>query len=178
MKCTYCVTVCRALSCVVLGVGAQARGSQGKEEFFSGWSVAQWCNELNEQLSKSVDGASTGVGQLDTDTQGSYVDFIRGSQRDGTGGGASVMTGGKATSGTVQDDGDYAVIVDTAGETKPEASTKCAHDYSGNKLDVLALAFTAVKLLFLLGRLGPLPRLIGHIEKARRSSRRPLHETK
>lgn len=180
LRCNSYVTffVCRAMSCAILGVGAQTKGSQGEEQFFSGYTVAKWCNELNEHLSKSVDSAGANVGEVDTNTHGTYVNFIRGSESIGASGTAAVMTGGRTTSGTVQNDGDYAIIVDAAVDAKAEVSTKCAHEYSGNKLDILALAFTAVKLLFLLGRLGPLPRLIGHIEKARRSSKRPLHETK
>ena len=53
-----------------------------------------------------------------------------------------------------------------------------AEEYSSNQLDILALAFTAIKLLFLLGQLGPLLPIIRYVEEARRASKKLLHETK
>ena len=50
-------------------------------------------------------------------------------------------------------------------------------EYDGDALDRLALLFTLVKILFLSGVVRPLPRLIALVERARRASATPLHQT-
>jgi hypothetical protein len=142
-----------------------------------------------------------------TDTQNLFVTFIKSDSSNAAPSLSVLSSNGKASSGTHQVDGDYALVgpysskntttsssssssssesaATTITDTNPTAASldqlgpdKCSEEYSSNLLDILALAFTAVKLLFLLGQLGPLPRLIGHLEWARRASKKPLHETK
>lgn len=51
-------------------------------------------------------------------------------------------------------------------------------DYSDQQLDLLAVLFTAVKMLYIGGALTAAERLCTLIEPARRASRRPLHTTR
>eukprot|EP01041_Mallomonas_annulata_P001238 gene1238-2405_t len=57
----------------------------------------------------------------------------------------------------------------------PSESSSFVFDERG--LDMLAMGFTAVKILFLQGELPVLPHLFRVIEKTRRRSAKPLHET-
>ena len=57
----------------------------------------------------------------------------------------------------------------------PTASSK--EEYDGDALDLLAISFTLVKLLYLRGRLHRLPAVFKVIEPTRRRSQVPIHET-
>ena len=218
------LSFCRALNTVLLAINAQQRraeyqpaDSQAKAKgagalFFPGTSVLDWCREWNELLMEAIGADNTSktaaagaavvssslVHSIQTETHGLYVSFIR-TEEGEEGTGASVLSNGRASSGTRQVDGDYALVrsypstdQDTVLDTVPEqdkdkdspasasasVSPKAREPYDSNRLDILALGFTAVKLLFLRGRLGALPRLIRHLETARRASCQPLHETK
>ena len=197
----------RALNTIILAINSQQRrveyeDSQATSEFYPGTTVRRWCQEWNELLTEATRNFTGGKGgkgapivDVATDTQGLYVSFVK---KGGVSSPAVLLPSGKATSGTHQIDGDFALVCPVAcdfGQTGsndteqekadtqaldmelrgPDKSTK---EYGSNELDILALAFTAVKLLFLLGQLGALPRLIQHLEWARRASKKPLHETK
>lgn len=49
--------------------------------------------------------------------------------------------------------------------------------YDGDSLDLLAVAFTVVKLLYLQGRLHLLPAVYRCVERSRQNSKEPMHET-
>lgn len=193
-----------ALNTITLAIATQLRRAEYEEcqatsEFFPGTSVRRWCQEWNDLLKEAV--ASVAGGQrgkasplvdVTTDTQGLFVTFVRKSKSGSSG--AVLLQSGRATSGTQQCDGDFALVRPLPRLGEPEdleqqradeqalaleesGLDKAAQEYGNNELDILALSFTAVKLLFLLGQLGALPRLIRHLEWARRASKKPLHET-
>ena len=55
--------------------------------------------------------------------------------------------------------------------------TNMQEDFNNNTLDLLALAYTLVKLYYLSGNLDKLPKLVETIELIRRVSKKALHET-
>jgi hypothetical protein len=212
-----CMLRDRALNTIVLAISSQQRRpeyddskGEGRADFFPGTSVSRWCLEWTELLTEAIGGiAAAREGKagakvspigVDTDTHGLYVTFVKtsGSSSSGSPNAAVMMSSGKASNGTQQVDGDYALVrpslgavssgsessVSEAGAPAEEwvleerGPDKAGEEYPSNLLDILALAFTAIKLLFLQGQLGALPRLIRHVEWARRASKKPLHETK
>mmetsp|Transcript_9579 Transcript_9579/g.15917 ORF Transcript_9579/g.15917 Transcript_9579/m.15917 type:complete len:549 (+) Transcript_9579:1371-3017(+) len=200
-----------ALNTITLAIATQLRRaeyeeSQATSEFFPGTSVRRWCQEWNDLLKEAVvnvaggqrgktSSAKSALVEVTTDTQGLFVTFVKKNKIGPSG--AVLLPSGKATSGTQQNDGDFAVVCPLPhprSDGEPEdleqqradaqalaleesGPDKAAQEYGSNELDILALSFTAVKLLFLLGQLGALPRLIRHLEWARRASKKPLHET-
>jgi hypothetical protein len=64
--------------------------------------------------------------------------------------------------------------LDTDESSAPEVASLT---YSDEELDLLAIGFTAVKIAYLQGRFSLLPGLYRVIEKARRASKVPIHET-
>ena len=198
-----------ALNTIILAISSQQRraeydeseGGTGKS-FYPGKSVNLWCKEWNEILTpeykciaslknnnKSAASSKTMPIHVDVNMNNLYVQFHK---KDANAPNAAVLlNSGKATNGTQQVDGDFALVLpfappgvqsgegqDMNQDDQITGPPKSLEEYDSNQLDILALAFTAIKLLFLLGRLGSLPRLIRHVESIRRASKIPLHETK
>ena len=195
------IVLCRALNTILLAIKSQQRRPDYDDsrnlEFFPGVTVFSWCDKWNSLFSEAMSFCNSAQDQDTTDKSGKkkkkpkrftmnvnmdmksyFVHFIRNNI------GEKSKTSEDST--MKQSEGDYAIVrcisdyhtADIELLDELESVTKASKEYGNNLLDILALSFTAVKLLFLLGRLGDLPLLIQHIECARRASPKPLHETK
>lgn len=62
--------------------------------------------------------------------------------------------------------------------TAPEAlACKLQEDYDAEQLDILAIAFTCVKVLYIGGAIQRTRKLVELLEPARRAYRTPMHQT-
>lgn len=188
--CDTCVCVlprlCSALNTIILAVSAQQRRPEYEEvlgrgagaggaEFFPGCSVRRWCQEWGELLAVAVAGkAGAGAAlEVNVDLQGLVVTFVKQGEGE-VGGDFALVTPCEDASASPEEQQARAQEL----EQQRRGPTRAAQELGSNELDILALGFTAVKLLFLRGQLGALPPLVRHLEGARRASKKPLHETK